>query len=58
MNLQVRELKSQFDAFKSSAEASDVQMRRACAQMQGELKIANERIQKDQVDMDNAQAII
>ena len=26
--------------------------------MQGELKIANERIQKDQVDMENAQALI
>ena len=44
--------------FKTSAGESELQMRRTCTQIQEELKIANERIQKDQSNLAGAHAVI
>ena len=58
LDLQYRELNSQFEIFKTSAGESELQLRRACHQMQEELTIANGKIQKGQQDLDGAHAVI
>ena len=58
LDLRYQELQSQFGSFKANAEESDVHMRRNYTQIQAELNIAHEQIQKEHLELTNAQEVI